>query len=155
MRRASGRQRGMTLIVSLVMLVALTLFVLSMLTASRGNLIAVGNMQSQRQLEAAAQKVIEDRISTSAFFTDAAANTGAWPAGRASLAVVEAGYTVTVHRPTCVYTQPDEGTSATNPLVPEVTAWRVRATAVDPVTGGSVDVSQGVRIRLLAGSCPP
>lgn len=149
-----SRQRGMTLIVSLVMLVALTLFVLSMMNASRGNLIAVGNMQAQRQLEAAAQKVIEDRISSLTFFTDAAANAGAWPAGLSTIPVAEAGYTVTLHRPVCIWAQPDEGTSATNPLVPELTVWRVRATAMDPVTGGAVDVSQGVRIRLLAGRCP-
>jgi type II secretory pathway pseudopilin PulG len=148
------KQRGMTLIVSLVMLVVLTLFVRSMLKASRGNLVAVGNMQAQRQLEAAAQQAIEDRISVPAFFTDAISSTGIWPTGLAAITVTVSGYTVNVSRPRCIWSEPDEGTSATNPMVPETTVWRVQAIASDPVTGGVIDVTQGVRMRMLAGNCP-
>ena len=62
---------------------------------------------------------------------------------------------ITVYRPRCTYTVPEEGTSALNPLVPESTNWEVRATATDALTGGSVDVTQGIRMRLLADNCPP
>ena len=148
-------QRGATLVVSLILLVVLTLLVMSTLTASNTNLRVVGNMQAQRQLEATAQKAIEDRITSFTFFRAAIDNTGIWTAGKPSIAFVENAYNVTVFRPTCTYTAPEEGSSALNPLVPEHTTWNVRATATDPVTGGSVDVTQGVRMRLLANNCPP
>lgn len=148
------QQRGMTLVVSLILLIVLTLLVTSTLVASNTNLRVVGNMQAQRQLEAFAQKEIEERITSLDFFEDAIDDTGVWAGGVASIQFVESAYTVTVFRPHCTYTTPDEGTSALNPLVPENTAWNVRVTVTDPLTGGSVDVSQGVRIRLLSDNCP-
>jgi Tfp pilus assembly protein PilX len=149
------RQRGATLVVSLILLIVLTLLVTATLVASNTNLRVVGNMQAQRQLEATAQKAIEDRITSLAFFKDAIDDTGVWAGGLPSIQFVENAYVVTVFRPRCSYTTPEEGTSALNPLVPESTAWDVRATASDPVTGGSVDVTQGVRMRMLADNCPP
>lgn len=148
-------QQGATLVVSLVLLVVLTLLVMSTLTASNTNLRVVGNMQAQRQLEATAQKAIEDRITTFAFFRAAIDDTGIWTGGKSSVSFVENAYNVTVFRPTCTFTAPEEGTSALNPLVPEQTTWSVRAVAADPVTGGRVDVTQGVRMRMLANNCPP
>ncbi len=149
------QQKGATLVVSLVLLVVLTLLVMSTLTASNTNLRVVGNMQAQRQLEATAQKAIEDRITTLAFFRAAIDDTGIWAGGTPSITFVENAYNVMVFRPTCTFAAPEEGTSALNPLVPEQTTWSVRAVATDPVTGGSVDVTQGVRMRMLANNCPP
>jgi hypothetical protein len=148
-------QRGATLVVSLVLLIVLTSIVMATLVASNTNLRVVGNMQAQRQLEATAQKAIEDRITSLTFFKDAIANTGLWPSGTDSVEFVSNSYVVKVYRPVCTYTVPEEGTSALNPLVPESTAWSVRVTASDPLTGGSVDVTQGVRMRMLANNCPP
>jgi Tfp pilus assembly protein PilX len=153
MRRAND-QRGMTLVVSLILLMVLTLLVTATLVASNTNLRVVGNMQAQRQLEATAQKAIEDRITSLSFFRDAIDNTGVWSGGAASIQFTENAYVVTVFRPQCNYATPDDGTSALNPLVPESTAWSVRVTASDPVTGGSVDVTQGVRMRMLSDNCP-
>lgn len=149
------RQRGATLVVSLILLIVLTMFAMATLVASNTNLRVVGNMQAQRQLEAVAQKAIEDRITTLTFFKDAVADSGVWAGGKPSIQFTDHAYVVTVFRPRCTYTVPEEGTSALNPLVPESTAWEVRATASDPVTGGSVDVAQGVRMRMLADNCPP
>jgi hypothetical protein len=148
------RQRGATLVISLILMAALTLFVISMLNTSNSNLRIVGNMQAHRLLEATAQKAIEDRITTMTFFQDAIDSAGIWVAGRTSLSFVQDGYSVTVYRPSCDFYAPEEGNSALNPLVPEETVWTVRATASDPVSGGLADVSQGVRMRLLAGNCP-
>jgi Tfp pilus assembly protein PilX len=147
-------QRGATLVISLILLVTLTLFVLSTMYGANTNLRVVGNMQAQRQLEATAQKGIEDRISSLTFFEDAIGSTGVWPGTTSTVTAVENGYTATFHRPKCVWGEPEEGNSALNPLVPEQTIWEVRATAADPVTGGNVDVTQGVRMRMLAGNCP-
>lgn len=148
------RQRGATLVISLILMAALTLFVISMLNTSNANLRVVGNMQAHRLLEATAQKAIEDRITTVAFFQDAIAGSGVWPTGKTSLSFVDNGYSVTVYRPSCDWFAAEEGNSALNPLVPEETVWTVRATASDPVSGGLADVSQGVRMRFLSGNCP-
>ena len=150
-----ARQRGATLVVSLILLIVLTMLVMATLVASNTNLRVVGNMQAQRQLEAVAQKAIEDRITSLTFFKDAVADTGVWAAGKQYIQLADHGYDIKVYRPRCTYTVPEEGTSALNPLVPESTAWEVRATASDSVTGGSVDVAQGVRMRMLANNCPP
>ncbi|HEY9397527.1 MAG TPA: hypothetical protein VIQ28_07885 [Burkholderiales bacterium] len=149
-----GSQRGAVLVISMVMLIALTMFVISMLYTSNTNLKVVGNMQAQRQLEAVAQKVVEDRISSLAFFEDAIAATGIWPTGTNTIVSTEQGFTVTVYRPVCNWTEPEEGSSALNPLVPEQTVWTVRVVATDPVTSGSADVSQGVRMRMRPDHCP-
>lgn len=148
------RQQGATLVVSLVLLIVLTMLVMATLSASNTNLRVVGNMQAQRQLEATAQKAIEDRITSLDFFRDAIDDTGVWAGGKASVQFVSNAYVVTVFRPSCSHAKPEEGTSALNPLVPESTTWDVRVTASDPVTGGSVDVTQGVRMRMLADNCP-
>jgi Tfp pilus assembly protein PilX len=154
-----SRQRGATLVVSLILLIVLTMLVMATLAASNTNLRVVGNMQAQRQLEAVAQKAIEDRITNLSFFKDAIDDTGVWAAGKASITFTDHGYAVTIFRPLCTYTVPEEGTSALNPLVPESTAWAVRATASDDLaaagTQGKVEVTQGVRMRMLANNCPP
>jgi len=147
-------QTGATLLISLILLVALTMFVLATMYTSNTNLRVVGNMQSQRQLEATGQKTIEDRITSLTYFDEVVENTGVWAGGKASIAIAENGYTVTLHRPKCIWTAPEEGTSALNPLAVEQTVWSVRATVTDPVTGGAADVTQGVRMRLLADHCP-
>lgn len=147
-------QRGATLLVVLVMLVMITLFVVSMVRLSSTNLKVVGNMQSQRQLEASAQQTVEEKISTITFFNDAAGNTGTWPAGTNTITASVNSYTVTIDRPTCVYSQVAEGYSATSTISPEDNNWEVKATATDPLTGASVELTQGLKMRMTAGNCP-
>src|SRR5258708_13150595 len=57
-------QQGATLIVSLIMLVAMTLFAVSAINLSTMNLKIAGNMQAQRLMEMAAQHAIERMLST-------------------------------------------------------------------------------------------
>lgn len=152
--RAAPNQRGATLLVVLVMLVMITLFVVSMVRLSSTNLKVVGNMQSQRQLEASAQQMIEEKVSTITFFNDAATSTGTWPAGTNTVVASVNSYTVTVNRPTCVYSQVAEGYSATSQISPEDNNWEVQASATDPLTGASVQLTQGLKMRMTAGNCP-
>jgi len=152
--RAASNQRGATLLVVLVMLVMITLFVVSMVRLSSTNLKVVGNMQSQRQLEASAQQMIEEKVSTATFFNDAATSTGTWPAGTNTVTASVNSYTVTVNRPTCVYSQVAEGYSATSQISPEDNNWEVQASATDPLTGASVQLTQGLKMRMTAGNCP-
>ena len=66
------RQRGAALAVSLILLVLLTLIVVSVIKSSNVNSKVAGNMQVQKESEAAAQQAIETVISTD--FYDAPAS---------------------------------------------------------------------------------
>ena len=148
-----SHERGITLLVSLVMLVALTLFALGGFNQSSVNLKIAGNFQEQKRTEAVAQQAIERVISSPAGFslTPAAQTvcvngTGAGCTG---------GTNVAVTAPSCNYAVTAKGyTKQIGQLTPEDTDWEIRATVAAPVSGGRAAVVQGVRIRLLAGNCP-
>lgn len=63
MLRLPGRQRGMTLIVALIMLVLMTLFAMTSFNIGKSSLQVVGNMQQRTQTLAAAQATLEETIS--------------------------------------------------------------------------------------------
>jgi hypothetical protein len=67
MRNAPSRERGATLIVTLIMLIMLTLFAISAMNTSTTNLQVVGNMQMRSEALASTQQAIETAISTTAF----------------------------------------------------------------------------------------
>ncbi len=151
------RQRGVTLIVGLVMLVIITLLVASAFTLSSTNLKAVGNMQFRDEATAAANVAIE-RVVSHDFTVTPAASTETVNIGGAA-------YTVNVAAPTCVRalgirtlpaSDPDAlqcaiGSGGT-PVCFE-TVWEVSA-SVSPtggaaaVTGAAVTIRQGIRKRL-------
>lgn len=69
MTRFPGRQRGATLIVSLIMLLLITLLAVSSFTLGKANLQIVGNMQQRNQAFAAAQGAVAAVISSTQFTT--------------------------------------------------------------------------------------
>jgi len=96
------RQRGATLIVSLIMLLLITVLAISSFTLGKGNLQIVGNMQQRQQAFAAAQSAVAMVISTTQFTatpTDAITN----PCGGAT-PCVSSNVTVDCNGPntTCV-----------------------------------------------------
>ena len=141
--RTIRRQQGSVLVVCLVMLVLVTLFALTSLNSSVVNLKIVGNSQSLKSLENSTLQAIEQVLGALASFQAPAAQT---------LTVND--YSVAVTAPTCVGSGPAEGYSALSSLAPEETFWELQASATDPVTGASVVMNQGVKIRLNAGWCP-
>src|SRR5688572_26041587 len=66
MKRSASvdRQRGATLVVGLIMLVLITLLVTSAFTLSNTNSKSVGNMQIRNEAVAAANKAIEQVVSS-------------------------------------------------------------------------------------------
>lgn len=64
-----GRERGVTLIVALIMLVLITLLALTSFNIGKSNLQVVSNMQAKAEGEAAARQVIEETISSTRFFS--------------------------------------------------------------------------------------
>ncbi len=148
------RQRGATLLVSLIMLVVLTLFAVSGFNLSSVNLKITGNFQEQKLMEAIAQQAVEQVISSPAAFslTPAAQTVCVNGIG----APCTGGTNVAVSAPVCNYFVTAKGyTKQIGQLTPEDTDWEIRAVVSDPVTGARAAVVQGVRIRMLAGNCPP
>jgi Tfp pilus assembly protein PilX len=164
-----GAQRGMTLVIVLIMLVMVTLFVVTMVRLTTTNATVVGNMQSQRVVETEAQQAVEIAINRFAFFNDALTNAGGWasnaetmtaatlwstyaPTGASSTAPVTQS-TLTIYRPQCVFAAPAAGYSALSTVAPQDSTWDMKIVAVDSVTGATTEMHQGVKMRLPAGSC--
>lgn len=181
------RQRGVTLVVALIMLVLLTLLALTSFNLGNSNLQIVSNMQQKNEAIAAAQEVIEEALSSTRFFT-APANALAAPCGAPNQRCVDvngdgvADVTVALATPTCAKAQPVKNSTldvsvAENSgcLVGQVqnfgtagavtgdslcadSVWELRATATDNTTEASVEVTQGVAVRVakddIITNCP-
>jgi len=176
-RSLPGRQRGAALFVSMVLLLALLWFVLSATRISGQGLQIVGNMQAERQATAAAQRAIDQTISSNAFTKDPAA-VAATPIATDLDGDGHADMTATLTPvPKCfrvrpiktmeldVTKPPDrvclQSSSGTGNLfdVPNVAVaagdslcayseWNIGARVDDATTSTSVTVNQGVGIRV-------
>lgn len=150
--KASGSQSGATLIIGLIMLVLITLIVLGAYTLSSSNLKSVGNMQVREEAVAAANLAIEQVIA--APFTDAPT------AQEINIDIDKDGandYLVAVDAPTCIKaviasagggTQLGLGAIATSSTWN--TEWDINSRVTDTASGSgaSVQIRQGVRVRL-------
>ena len=146
------RQRGATLLVSLIMLVVLTLFAVTGFNLSSVNLKITGNYKMEKSMEAAAQQAIEQLISSkSAFNLTPVASTICINGGLGCLG----GHNVAMSAPKCNYANTAKGYSKKlGELALEDTNWEIRADVNDALTDARATVVQGVSIRLLAGNCP-
>lgn len=149
-----SRQRGSTLLISLIMLVVLTLFALTAINLSTTNLRIVGNMQRQLEATSAAQMAIEQIIGNAGNFTAA-------PTTNQTVAIDlnndgTTDFSVVVSPPACKYMANAPGYSLSfSGSAPQTTIWDIQAVATDPVSGASVTVHQGVKVLLGAGAtCP-
>lgn len=152
------RQRGISLVVGLILLVLITLVVTSAFMLSSTNLKAVGNMQYRDEAIAAANAAIEQVISNAATFVNPVAQ-----------AVVVGDYTVQVAAPVCLYAV-DVNTATSNDPNPNIliegagggggggafqdTYWDIAATVDDGLTGAEVVAHQGIKITLPAAPNP-
>ncbi len=154
------RQRGITLIVGLIMLVLITLMVTAAFTLSSTNLRAVGNMQFRDEAMAAANVALERVVS--ADFTAAPA------ASTESVNIGGVAYTVNVATPTCIKSSAIKSLPPADPDAVQCafgaagapvcfeTLWEIRATVSSAATGAGVTVKQGISKRLNVtklGSC--
>lgn len=166
------KQRGVTLITALVMLVVLTLLVISAIRSSNVNLRIAGNMQIQEEAIAAAQQATEQVLSTN--FT---ANPASAAVAASSVTIGPATYTTTVATPVCTGSKPLDNTTANLPreCISSSTAqntgiffasgtsvsgtswclaqqWDIRASVNDNITGASTTMHQGVNLTVPAGT---
>jgi len=141
-------QRGATLAVGLIMLTLITLMVTTAFTLSSSNLKAVGNMQFRNEATAAANKAIEQVISSN--FTAATASEVI------SVDMNNDGtgdYTVTVSKPTCIRAaKAGKAILSSLSLGADMSAasnwntvWNIEATVTDATTGAKVRTHAGVR----------
>jgi len=156
------RQRGVTLIVGLLMLVVITLMTLSAFTLSGGNLKAVGNMQFRNEAIAAANMAIEKTINVN-FATILGPIDPLNPPVFDNIGIDidqdnTIDYVVTVYAPNCIRAAlaTDIDPSALSGVNSNVTnssdyltLWEIDAEAVNQATGASVRAKQGIHKRLI------
>lgn len=145
----AARQRGMVLVIGLIMLLLMTLMVSTAFTLSSVNLESVGNVQWRNNAEAAANIALE-QVTSSAFTTAPQAQQISVDLNRDGTAE----YTANVATPVCAKASlassaaPSSVTLAGMSNATWNTIWNLEATVNDALTGASVRVRSGVRILL-------
>ena len=181
MRTSSGptRQRGVTLIVALIMLLALSMLAAWAVNTSTANTRIVGNTQARKEALAAAQTAVESTISSQKFVTDAAAVAagsievdvdGDGVADyEARLSPQQSCYRVRIVKSNELDTSSAAdrkclGSSSANNSGIEVAGaaaptgdslcadsqWNIRAVVNDPRSNANVAVNQGVSVRSMS-----
>jgi len=150
-RNPPRRERGVALVIGMIMLVLLTLLVLSAINTSTTNLRISANMQAEDEARAMAQQAIEQFISVYANFYPTP--TGVAATGYDVNNNGTPDYTVTVAAPVCKRAAQqipprtiDCANGVKNGIYCWDTLWEVKATAANAATGASQVVTQGVSI---------
>ena len=162
-----SRQRGLAMVIGMIMLVLLTLLVVSAINSSSVNLRITGNMQAQDEARAMAQQAIERVLGVKANFYPT-------PTGQAATnyyvdnnSTGNAVYSVSVAAPVCKGAAKQFGSTVTVPPLSSGctngaraglfcwdTVWEVVATATDTKTGVRQVITQGVKITFEPGFNP-
>ena len=154
-----SREAGSTLLVSVIMLVLLTLFVLSAINSSLINLRIAGNTQAQDEARAAGQQAIEQFVSSYANFypTPASVPSTGYDINNDGTA----DYQVSIATAACKSARqqiPPRSTVCANGVKSGVfcwdTTWEVTAVATSSKTGTSQSVTQGVSITFPPAFVP-
>jgi Tfp pilus assembly protein PilX len=176
--RALRSQGGATLLITMIFLVVLMLIVVSAIKVTNVNTKIVGNMQIQKEAEAAAQQAIETVISTD--FTKLPTTT-TMPVDISDSGQTGSTYSVTVPAPTCISVKPIKlseldagnaddlpcyasgaaqntgivGSAATGASLCSNSNWEISATAAAPsvaATQSTTTTHQGVATRVALGT---
>lgn len=184
MKSIISAQRGVALLMGLIMLVVMTLFAVTIFKLGKGGLQIVGNMQLRNQAQAAAQSAIEEVLSTATFVTTPANAIRSPCGGVANKICVDVnGDGVTdvnvVVTPTCVsvkiipvaalsFSNANDvgclvglsqefgvsGASNNDSLCANM-LWDINAVATDPINNAQFSVNQGVAVRVSSSAvCP-
>lgn len=149
MRSLPAKQRGMALVIALVMLLLLTVMASTNFTLTTTNLEAVGNQQWRSEALAAADAAIEQVVG-SAFTTAPAEQTILVDINRDGTS----DYSVQVDQPQCVRARLSSSAPPSSLTLVGMsndtwnTIWEIVATVEDPASGASVRVRSGVRVLL-------
>ena len=143
-------QRGMTLLVGMIMLVLITLLVTTAFTMSTSNLKAVGNMQAHDQAIAAANVALEQVLSSPFTTTPQAESINVDHNNDGTTDYVVAIATPVCARASLEYflTQNSVGIDIPTTANQWNTIWDVQAVVTDSNTGANTTVSAGMRVLL-------
>jgi type II secretory pathway pseudopilin PulG len=164
-----GRQQGVTLIVTLIMLMAMALLAAWAVTSGTTNQRVVGNQQAREEALSAAQNAVETAISTADFTLKTAALAAApvtidldgdgtidmqarltpQPNCFRTRQVQEEELEVETRPEDKVCLRSEDTLSAGAGTNCQATEWNIRAEATDERTGATVAVNQGVGLRVL------
>lgn len=167
-RSAPRAQRGITMLIAMIILVMVTLLAVTSFRVSNTNLKIVSSMQGRQEAVASAQAAIEETIS-SAYFTEEPTLVAATPVLIDLNYDGVTDYTVTIAKPECQRSRPTLAAQLDLNNVNDRkclgtarigagqiasfcsdTIWEVAATTSDKVTGASTTVRQGVGLRVSA-----
>ena len=168
------KQKGVTLLVSMIMLIVLTLLVVFAIRSGNTNLRIAGNMQSQAEAAAATQKTIEQVIEQ----IKVTENLALIPGQNVAVSAGAATYTVKVEAMNkCIFDAPvlssslnpenlsdqpcfgeadgDVQYDSTGKAIPKPPAckkqqWNIEAGVTDSATGAKVNQVQGIAVRVPA-----
>jgi Tfp pilus assembly protein PilX len=153
-------QRGVTLIVALVMLVLMTLLALAAINLSTGNLKIVGNMQYQQEATSAAQSAINQVLSKGSYLSNPTTaptsitvnvNGGAYtvamtpPCLLSSIAIKVSELSLTNREDVkCI----SSGSPVNEQSDCARVTWQVKATVNDAGTKAKVELVEGATMRM-------
>jgi len=149
MLSSSYQQRGITLLMGMIMLILITLMVTSAFMLSNTNLKAVGNMQIREEAIAAANMAIEQVLS-SPFTVAPAAETVEVDINNDGVS----DYTVSIAKPECVSVSIDTQGAKSSVALAGMTisswnsVWDIVAEVTDNKTGAKASINAGVRVLL-------
>ncbi len=177
-RPAQSRQRGISLVVTMIFLIVMSMFAVNAFNSSSSNMRIVGNMQARQESIAAAQQAVEQTIS-STLFTSNPAGVSANPVAVDIDGDGNADYSAQLTpQPRCYRAKaiktselnpgtaadiaclrsgvvqnsgldtPDAAADAGNSLCAN-TEWNIRAEVTDTRTSARVAINQGVSVRVL------
>jgi len=180
--RMQRQQRGLTLIVALIMLVALAMLAVWAVNTSTTNMRIVGNTQARQEAIAAAQTALEATVSSKLFIKGMAGDVTVDVDGdgavdfNVSLSPKPACYRVRVLKvneldPNSSEDQKCFGSSAASPgpyvdgaasptgdSLCAASEWNLRAVVTDARTNAAAAVNQGIALRSLTtdttNNCP-
>ena len=147
--QALNTQRGISLVMALVMLVVLTLTAISSTSSVNSSIRIAGNMVSQNEALTATMMAIDSQLGKLSNFTTAVDRNVSVDVNRDG--VVD--YTVKLYAPVCYSTAPVPGDSYLLEVAGSTmnrTHWHVRAEVTAADTGAMATLKQGIRINLRA-----
>jgi hypothetical protein len=165
--RSTGKQRGVVMVIALIMLLAVTLMVVTAANLVQANLKVVQNMESRELVRSAALATIEEAIS-SLRFTEALENIFLDPCLENNQQCYDYNgdgvndVKVKLSTPRCITVTPIKNSELNvyeNPLdaschlaatvysMCAASVWEFEAVATDIVTGAKVTVRQGVSVK--------
>lgn len=143
MNHIRQRQRGVVLVVSLLMIAVLALLATASINLGTGSMLIVGNQQAQQNALTTADTVVEEAVNDRSIFTE----------GKNLPAQTRDGVIVSYDAPVCVASTV-KGSSLTNPLAPQYNYYRFTVDATEDSTGAAAQIQAGIRFIWYADSCP-